>query len=326
VRRDIASYRTFCPVHILHDDAAADPVAPDGATIMRKVLGVFSGPRPHWVGDGFPVRSLFSHASHGDHVSPFLLLDYAGPADFTPAKQPRGVGVHPHRGFETVTIVYQGEVEHRDSTGNGGLIGPGDVQWMTAAAGILHEEFHSHAFTKKGGTLEMVQLWVNLPAKATNAEPGYQTLLNADIPTVDLPDGAGKLRVIAGDYAGSKGPARTFTPIDIYDVKLNPNGATTLTPRDGHTVAVVVLKGTVLINGSEIAREAQFALLDRSGGEVSIEANGEASVLVLSGEPIDEPVVMHGPFVMNTTDEIRQAMVDFQSGRFGSLEPVTADA
>jgi redox-sensitive bicupin YhaK (pirin superfamily) len=326
VRRNIASYRTFCPVHILHDNAAADPVAPDGAKIMRKVIGVFSGPRPHWVGDGFPVRSLFSHASHGDHVSPFLLLDYAGPADFTPAKQPRGVGVHPHRGFETVTIVYQGEVEHRDSTGNGGLIGPGDVQWMTAASGILHEEFHSHAFTKKGGTLEMVQLWVNLPAKAKNAEPGYQTLLNADIPTVDLPDGAGKLRVIAGEYAGSKGPAHTFTPIDIYDVKLNPNGATTLTPRDGHTVAVVVLKGTVLINGSEIAREAQFALLDRSGGEVSIEANGEASVLVLSGEPIDEPVVMHGPFVMNTTDEIRQAMVDFQSGRFGSLEPVTADA
>jgi redox-sensitive bicupin YhaK (pirin superfamily) len=319
VRRDIASYRTFCPVHILHDNAAADPVALDGATIMRKVLGVFSGPRPHWVGDGFPVRSLFSHASHGDHVSPFLLLDYAGPADFTPAEQPRGVGVHPHRGFETVTIVYQGEVEHRDSTGNGGLIGPGDVQWMTAAAGILHEEFHSHAFTKKGGTLEMVQLWVNLPAKAKNADAGYQTLLNADIPVVDLPDGAGKLRVIAGDYAGSKGPARTFTPIDIYDVKLNPNGATTLTPRDGHTVAVVVLKGTVLINGSEIAREAQFALLDRSGGEVSIEANGDAAVLVLSGEPIDEPVVMHGPFVMNTTDEIRQAMVDFQSGRFGAI-------
>jgi quercetin 2,3-dioxygenase len=293
---------------------------------MKKILGLHAAPRPHWVGDGFPVRSMFSYNDKGKNVSPFLLLDYAGPAKFEPADHPRGVGQHPHRGFETVTIVYSGEVEHRDSTGNGGLIGPGDVQWMTAAAGILHEEFHSHAFTKKGGTLEMVQLWVNLPAKAKNAEPGYQTLLNADIPTVDLPDGAGKLRVIAGDYAGSKGPARTFTPIDIYDVKLNPNGATTLTPRDGHTVAVVVLKGTVLINGSEIAREAQFALLGRSGGEVSIEANGEASVLVLSGEPIDEPVVMHGPFVMNTTDEIRQAMVDFQSGRFGSLEPVTADA
>jgi redox-sensitive bicupin YhaK (pirin superfamily) len=286
---------------------------------MRKVLGVFSGPRQHWVGDGFPVRSLFSHASHGDHVSPFLLLDYAGPADFTPAEQPRGVGVHPHRGFETVTIVYQGEVEHRDSTGNGGLIGPGDVQWMTAASGILHEEFHSRAFTRKGGTLEMVQLWVNLPAKAKNADPGYQTLLNADIPVVDLPDGAGKLRVIAGEFDGRKGPAKTFTPIDIYDVKLNRNGAAALNPRDGYTVAVVVLKGTVLVNGGEIAREAQFVLLDRSGGEVTLEANGEASVLILSGAPIDERVVMHGPFVMNTADEIRQAMADFQSGRFGAI-------
>lgn len=293
---------------------------------MRKVLGVFSGPRPHWVGDGFPVRSLFSHFSHGDHVSPFLLLDYAGPADFTPADKPRGVDTHPHRGFETVTIVYQGEVEHRDSTGNGGLIGPGDVQWMTAASGILHQEFHSRAFTRKGGTFEVVQLWVNLPAKDKNAPAGYQTLLNADIPVVDLPDGAGKLRVIAGAFDGGKGPAKTFTPIDIYDVRLNRNGVATLNPRDGHTVAVVVLKGTVLVNGGEIAREAQFVLLGRDGGEVIIEANTEASVLVLAGEPIEEPVVMHGPFVMNTTDEIRQAMMDFQSGRFGSLEPVAADA
>jgi redox-sensitive bicupin YhaK (pirin superfamily) len=326
VRRDIASYRAVCLAHILFGNTAAEPGRAKGDTIMRKVLGVFSGPRPHWVGDGFPVRSLFSHASHGDHVSPFLLLDYAGPADFTPTDKPRGVGVHPHRGFETVTIVYQGEVEHRDSTGNGGLIGPGDVQWMTASSGILHEEFHSRAFTKKGGTLEMVQLWVNLPAKDKNADAGYQTLLNADIPVVDLPEGAGKLRVIAGEFDGRKGPAKTFTPIDIYDVKLNRNGAATLNPAEGRTVAVVVLKGTVLVNGSEIAREAQFALLDRSGGEVTIEANGDASVLVLSGEPIDEPVVMHGPFVMNSVDEIRQAMVDFQSGRFGTLEPVAADA
>lgn len=286
---------------------------------MRKVLGVFSGPRPHWVGDGFPVRSLFSHASHGQHVSPFLLLDYAGPAAFEPAERPRGVGQHPHRGFETVTIVYRGEVEHRDSTGNGGLIGPGDVQWMTAASGILHEEFHSRAFTEKGGMLEMVQLWVNLPAKAKNADPGYQTLLNADIPAIDLPDGAGTLRVIAGAFDGHKGPASTFTPIDIYDVKLNRNGAVTLNPQAGHTVIVVVLKGTVLVNEAEVAREAQFALIDRDGGEVTIEANNEAAVLVLSGEPIDEPVVMHGPFVMNTTDEIRQAMADFQSGRFGAI-------
>lgn len=289
---------------------------------MRKVLGVYSAPRPHWVGDGFPVRSLFSHASHGDHVSPFLLLDYAGPAEFAPADKPRGVGVHPHRGFETVTIVYKGEVEHRDSTGKGGVIGPGDVQWMTAASGILHEEFHSKAFTKTGGTLEMVQLWVNLPKKDKDAAPGYQTLLDRDIPAVALPEGAGTLRVIAGDYNGSRGPAKTFTPIDLWDVQLRSGGATSLALPEGRTVAIVVLKGTVQVNGDAIAREAQFALLDRDGGEVTLEANGDASVLILSGEPIDEPVVMQGPFVMNTVGEIKQAMLDFQRGRYGSIETV----
>ena len=287
---------------------------------MRKVLGIYSAPRPHWVGDGFPVRSLFSHDSHGAHVSPFLLLDYAGPADFAPAGKPRGVGVHPHRGFETVTIVYQGEVEHRDSTGKGGVIGPGDVQWMTAAGGILHEEFHSQAFTRKGGTLEMVQLWVNLPAKSKNVDAGYQTLLDRDIPAVELPNGAGTLRVIAGDYEGSRGPAHTFTPIDLWDVRLRQGGTASLTLPEGRTVAVVVLKGTVQVNGDAIAREAQLVLLDRNGGEITVEANGDASLLVLSGEAIDEPVVMQGPFVMNTQAEIRQAMADFQSGRFGTIE------
>lgn len=291
---------------------------------MRKVLGIYSAPRPHWVGDGFPVRSLFSHASHGAHVSPFLLLDYAGPADFAPAGKPRGVGVHPHRGFETVTIVYQGEVEHRDSTGKGGVIGPGDVQWMTAAGGILHEEFHSQAFTRKGGTLEMVQLWVNLPAKSKNVGPGYQTLLKCDIPAVELPDGAGTLRVIAGEYEGNHGPARTFTPIDLWDVRLRQSGTASLTLPEDRTVAVVVLKGTVQVNGDAIAREAQCVLLDRNGGEITVEANGDASLLILSGEPIDEPVVMHGPFVMNTQEEIRQAVADFQSGRFGTIEVVAS--
>jgi quercetin 2,3-dioxygenase len=286
---------------------------------MRKVLGVYSAPRPHWVGDGFPVRSLFSHTSHGDHVSPFLLLDYAGPADFAPTGKPRGVDVHPHRGLETVTIVYKGEVEHRDSTGKGGVIGPGGVQWMTAASGILHEEHHSQAFARKGGTLEMVQLWVNLPAKDKNNEPGYQTLLDRDIPAVALPNDAGTLRVIAGEFDGKHGPAKTFTPINVWDVRLNRGGATSLTPPEGHTVAVVVLKGTVQVNGDAIAREAQFALLDRKGGEITLEANGDASLLILGGEPIDEPVVMHGPFVMNTNDEIQQAMADFQSGRFGEI-------
>ncbi len=286
---------------------------------MRKILGLHGAPRPHWVGDGFPVRSLFSHHSHGGHVSPFLLLDYAGPRAFEPAARPRGVGPHPHRGFETVTIVYQGEVEHRDSTGAGGLIGPGDVQWMTAASGILHEEFHSRAFTEKGGTLEMAQLWVNLPAKDKMTEPGYQTLLDADIPSVALPGGAGFVRVIAGAYEGRKGPARTFTPIDIWDVRLAAGKGASLTLPEGHTLAVVVLAGAVEINGAEIAREAQLVLFDREGGAIAIEANGDAKLLILSGAPIDEPVVAQGPFVMNTVGEIKQAMLDFESGKFGAL-------
>ena len=286
---------------------------------MRKLLGIYGASRPHWVGDGFPVRQLFSHASHGASLSPFLLLDYAGPADFAPADKPRGVGVHPHRGFETVTIVYQGEVEHRDSTGQGGIIGPGDVQWMTAASGILHKEHHFQAFTSKGGALEMVQLWVNLPAKDKNKEPGYQTLLDRNIPVVKLPNDAGSLRVIAGAFEGSQGPAHTFTPVEVWDVGLNRGGAVSLNLPEGHTVAVAVLKGAVQINGDAVAHEAQFALLDRKGGEIRLEAKASASLLILGGEPIDEAVVMHGPFVMNTNEEIQRAIADFQSGRFGEI-------
>ena len=286
---------------------------------MRKILGIYGGPRPHWVGDGFPVRSLFSHASHGEHVSPFLLLDYAGPAKFEPTDQPRGVGVHPHKGFETVTIVYEGEVEHRDSTGRGGVIGPGDVQWMTAANGILHEEFHSKAFTAKGGTLEMVQLWVYLPAKDKTATPGYQALLAGDIPVVALAGGAGTLRVIAGAYEGHKGLARTFTPIDVWDLSLKRGKRAELTLPEGRTLAVIVLKGSVRFNDDATAGEAQFALFEQTGGAIALEAQGDAQLLVLSGEPIDEPVVMHGPFVMNSVEEIRQAITDFQSGRIGVL-------
>ena len=286
---------------------------------MRKVLGVYTSPRPHWVGDGFPVRTLFSHASHGRHVSPFLLLDHAGPAEFAPADEPRGVGEHPHRGFETVTIVYQGEVEHRDSTGQGGVIGPGDVQWMTAASGILHQEFHSRAFTREGGTLEMVQLWVNLRGTDKNVEPGYQALRARDIPEVALPDGAGTLRVIAGAYAGRRGPARTFTPMDIWDLRLGRDGVATLSLPEGHTAGLAILRGTVLVNDGAVAREGQFVLLDRTGGEATVEANNDAIVLVLGGEPIEEPVVMHGPFAMNTAEEIRQAMADFEAGRFGAI-------
>jgi len=286
---------------------------------MRKILGVHSAPRPHWVGDGFPVRTMLSHHDQGSHVSPYILLDYAGPARFEPTTERRGVGVHPHKGFETVTIVYDGEVEHRDSTGAGGLIGPGDVQWMTAASGILHEEYHSPAFAAKGGNFEMVQLWVNLPAKDKPAKPGYQTLLAADIPTVELPDGAGRLRVIAGSFGSTHGAARTFTPLNIWDVRLGRDKAVTLDVPEGHTLSVLVLSGTVEVNGQEIAREAQTVLLGRNGGGVTLEANGDAKLLVLTGEPIDEPVVAHGPFVMNTVGEIKQAMLDFQSGKFGAI-------
>lgn len=286
---------------------------------MKKISGLYSAPRPHWVGDGFPVRSLFSYNTHGRQLSPFLLLDHAGPAEFAPASTPRGVGQHPHRGFETVTIVYDGEVAHRDSTGAGGEIGPGDVQWMTAASGILHEEFHSEAFTRRGGRLEMVQLWVNLPASDKMAAPGYQNITNADIPVVPLASEAGTVRVIAGEFGGQRGPARTHTPMDVWDLRLTRDRHATLDFAEGHTVAMVVLRGTVLFNGSQVAREGQMALFDRSAGQVELEANADATVLVLAGEPIDEPIAGYGPFVMNTQEELAQAMDDFRSGRFGKI-------
>lgn len=286
---------------------------------MKKITGVYSSPRPHWVGDGFPVRSLFSYNGLGQQTSPFLLLDYAGPADFDPAERPRGVGQHPHRGFETVTIVYSGEVEHRDSTGNGGVIGPGDVQWMTAASGILHEEFHSPAFTRKGGKLEMVQLWVNLPSRDKLADPGYQAILNTDIPVVGLPEDAGSLRVIAGQYDTAKGPAHTFTPIDVWDVQLKAGKSLTFDVAAGRTTMLVVLEGTLLINGETVARDAQMVLFDREGEKIALEANNDAKFLVLSGEPIDEPIVGYGPFVMNSEAEIAQAVEDFNTGRFGNM-------
>jgi redox-sensitive bicupin YhaK (pirin superfamily) len=227
------------------------------------------------------------------------------------------VGVHPHRGFETVTIVYQGEVDHRDSTGAGGHIGPGDVQWMTAASGILHEEFHSEAFTREGGTLEMVQLWVNLPARDKRAAPGYQTLLDREIPSVELPGGAGRVRVIAGAFDGHAGPARTFTPMNVWDLRLAQGGSTRLAVPQGHTLAVVVLRGAVRVNGGEPVREAQLVQFARDGDGIDIEADADAMLLVLSGEPIDEPVAGYGPFVMNTEAEIAQAVEDFNRGRFG---------
>lgn len=287
---------------------------------MKKILTTYGPPRGHWVGDGFPVRSLFSYDRMGaSNISPFLLLDYAGPSEFPPAQRPRGVGQHPHRGFETVTVVYSGELEHRDTSGAGGLIGEGDVQWMTAGAGIVHEEFHSQQFTEQGGLLNMVQLWVNLPASAKDTPAAYQTLLNKDIPRVSLEDGGGALRVIAGEYLEHKGPANTFTPINVWDLKLEPGARVNLPVPKGHTTLVAVLNGSVQINDTDVLREAELANLDREGQEIVLESNNDARLLVLSGEPIDEPVVGYGPFVMNTEGEIKQAMLDFQSGKFGAL-------
>ena len=286
---------------------------------MKKILGLHTAPRPHWVGDGFPVRSLFSYDGDTHALSPFLLLDYASPAKFEPASRPRGVGVHPHRGFETVTIVYQGEVDHHDSTGSGGHIGPGDVQWMTAASGILHKEFHSQEFTRKGGTLEMAQLWVNLPARDKMSTPRYQNILDADIPAVALPDGAGKVRVIAGEFDGHRGPALTFTPMNVWDVRLAAGHTAKFELPEGHTLALIVLRGNVAVNGAQAAGDAQMVLLDREGSDVSIEAKSDATVLLLGGAPIDEPVVGYGPFVMNTQAEIVQAVEDFNAGKFGTM-------
>lgn len=284
---------------------------------MRKIVEIHRAGPQHWVGDGFPVRSVFAYDGLGRELSPFLLLDHAGPTRFSPTDRLRGVGEHPHRGFETVTIVYEGELEHRDSAGNGGRIGPGDVQWMTAASGILHEEYHSRDFARNGGTLEMAQLWVNLPARSKMAPPGYQTLLDRDIPAAKLESEAGVLRVIAGEYQGQKGPARTFTPMNVWDLRLRAGGHVALPLPDGHTLALVVLKGKVRINGAETADAEEVVVFEQGQGGITVEADTDATVLLLSGEPLNEPIVGQGPFVMNTYDEIHQAYADYHQGRLG---------
>jgi len=286
---------------------------------MKKILDIHKAPPGHWVGDGFPVRTVLSYQDGGAQFSPFLLLDYAGPAPFLPSEEPRGVGEHPHRGFEAVTIVYQGEVEHRDSAGNQGRIGPGDVQWMTAASGVVHEEKHSRDFCRQGGTLEMVQLWVNLPAKDKTSPPGYQTLLDRQIPRVILAEGIGTVRVIAGGLEGLKGPARTFTPIHLWDLRVKGGRRAELPLPEGHTTILFILRGKVELGLSRTAGEADLVLLSRDGEGIVFDAREDASILVLSGKPIDEPVVGHGPFVMNTQEEIQQAIEDYRTGRMGRI-------
>ncbi|MFT8782913.1 pirin family protein [Acetobacter syzygii] len=287
--------------------------------MQKKILGLYGNDRGHWVGNGFPVRSLFSYTTLGQHLSPFLLLDYAGPHQFQPTDERRGVGEHPHRGFETVTIVYDGEVEHRDSSGGGGTIGPGDVQWMTAGSGIVHQEFHSPAYARAGGAFRMVQLWVNLPAKDKQTPPAYQTLLASTIPTLSLPDHAGSLRVIAGHYTNIEGPARVFSPLNVWDVSLNAGASVSFTLPKEHNAAVVSLEGQLIVNDTQELGSAQLVLLDQEGTNVTLHARAKSSFLILTGAPLNEPIEGYGPFVMNTRAEIRQAIEDFNNGHFGSI-------
>jgi len=287
-------------------------------TTAKSVLEI-SGPlSTHWVGNGFPVRTLLSPQVQGQGISPFLLLDYAGPREFGPTTERRGVEEHPHRGFETVTIVYQGELEHRDSAGHHGRLGPGDVQWMTAASGIVHEELHERGFARRGGVFEVVQLWVNLPAAQKMSPPRYQELSAARNPVVTLPGGA-YVRVIAGDCGGIEGVARTATPLNVWDVRVAAGRRADLEIPAGHNAMVALLRGEVVLDGQERLTGPQIVLLGRDGDRVRLEAQSDAGLVLLSGEPLDEPIASHGPFVMNTEAEIRQAYDDYRSGRMGHL-------
>ncbi len=289
----------------------------NGKTAAKGLATVLRNAGAHWVGDGFPVRSLFNYMEHAELLSPFLLLDYGGPAKFPPTEKRLGVGAHPHRGFETVTVVFDGEVEHRDSSGAGGRIGPGDVQWMTAGRGLVHEEFHGREFARRGGVFEMVQLWVNLPKRDKLTAPRYQELRDAQFPVVEL--GGAHVRVIAGELGGKRGPAHTFTPLDVWDVRVENGGELELPSVDGYTAALVVLGGEVRVGGETLS-PAEVAVFERGGGDaVRVDAAAGSHVLFLGGAPISEPVVGRGPFVMNTEQEIWQAIADFQAGRMGEL-------
>ncbi len=271
---------------------------------MKNIRSIHKAGEPHWVGDGFPVRTIFHYSDLGPELTPFLLLD---------------LDWHPHRGFETVTVVYDGEVDHQDTAGHQGSIGPGDVQWMTAGSGVLHKEFHSSRFSRRGGRFEVLQLWVNLPAKLKMTTPRYQGLVASDFPTASLPGEAGSLRVIAGEHEGTKGPARTFTPIKLFDLKLRAGKSARLRLGEGWSAALFVLDGGIKVNASETAGREELVVFERAGDEVEIEAETDARLFVMSGEPIDEPIAGYGPFVMNTQQETRQAMIDLQTGRMGRV-------
>lgn len=291
-------------------------------TTERQIEGIYSAPELHWVGDGFRVMGYFS-SRHDlvEKMSPFLLLDYHPLYTYPPTQnKQRGVGTHPHRGFETVTIAFAGSVAHHDSTGGGGVIGPGDVQWMTAAKGILHREYHEESYARRGGPMQMAQLWVNLPKAHKMDPPRYQPIAADQIAVVKLPDGAGQVRVIAGEYNGSKGPAQTFTPINLFDISLTSKGRIDLSFPAHQNTGLLVMSGVVYLNGTEKVSPNEFVLFQNRGEDIAITADSAAQLLLLNGEPINEPVVQYGPFVMNTQQEIGQAITDFNQGKFGYLE------
>ena len=289
--------------------------------MKRTIEKVFRGRPEHWVGDGFHVSNYFPGATDFEkRMSPFFLLDYQKPEAYTPTTRRRGVGTHPHRGFETVTIAYEGAIAHRDSAGNGGVIGPGEVQWMTAGGGVLHNEFHDEEFARAGGILHMIQIWVNLPRKHKMAAPKYQALTSETIKAVPLSDGKGVVRVISGSYEDTAGPAETFSPAHMLDLRLKAGASVRLpTPKDYNT-ALLVLAGEVTANGSRAVSAGEFILFRNDGDEVAVESKTDSTLMFLSGAPIEEPLVHYGPFVMNSVDEINQAIVDFNSGRFGRLD------
>lgn len=288
---------------------------------MKKINGVYRNQNMHWIGDGFPVKNLFSYDRLGQMISPFLLLDYAAPYDFDATQAQRGVGSHPHRGFETVTIAYQGEVEHKDSHGGGGVIKTGDVQWMTAGSGVVHQEFHSSDYAEHGGLFEMVQLWVNLPAADKMTTPRYQALSAADIPVQSLDDRGSQLRVIAGDYQQVKGAAATFSPVNVWDLSLQKGLVRSFQLPAQHNTIVVVLQGAVRINTSHEIQDHSIVLFAKDDeAEILIEALETTKLLILTGEPLNEPIEGYGPFVMNTKSEIVAAFADFNQGKFGQIE------
>lgn len=289
---------------------------------IKKVENIIAPPAPHMVGDGFRVHNFIPHLEKlsRERMNPFILMDYNAKIEFSPRKEPRGVGVHPHRGFETVTIVYKGKVAHHNSRGNSGMIGPGDIQWMTAASGVLHKEYHEEMFSQQGGEFHVVQLWINLPAKDKMTEPNYQSIANVQIPKVNLPEAAGSIEIIAGKYQDTSGIATTFSPIHLFNAKLQKGANADFTFPASYNTAVLVVEGSIKVNNSELVPTDYFVLFENNGESFSIQAVNNATVLVLSGEPINEPIAAYGPFVMNNVAELKQAYIDMAAGEFGKLD------